>query len=314
MASIAAWRSGPPPSLSLSLSLLEAHWVAWLPMRLLFAFLVYAPPRAIGEFGGDVDNWEWPRHTGDFTFFRAYVAPDGSVRDHDKDNVPFQPAHFLKTATKPIQEGDLAIIMGYPGSTQRYKTSAGVATQEGYVYPARLRVLTKAIDVLAAAGATSEEMALKVVSKKKSLANVQKNAAGMIFGLKNNAVVARKLREEAQLAAASPENAALLKEMLADAEREAAVIEKDTNMWFVAMLRDNVKLFDILMQASGAVASGGKIRRAQWSRWRLRDKQDSPGYLAFFRHESCLSQDTKDHYREGIDLSFGELGEPVRTA
>ncbi|MEC7724662.1 MAG: S46 family peptidase [Planctomycetota bacterium] len=221
--------------------------------------LVYAPPRAIGEFGGDVDNWEWPRHTGDFTFFRAYVAPDGSVRDHDKDNVPFQPAHFLKTATKPIQEGDLAVIMGYPGSTQRYKTSAGVATQEGYVYPARLRVLTKAIDVLAAAGATSEEMALKVVSKKKSLANVQKNAAGMIFGLKNNAVVARKLREEAQLASASPENAALLKEMLADAEREAAVIEKDTNMWFVAMLRDNVKLFDILMQASGAVASGGKI-------------------------------------------------------
>lgn len=221
--------------------------------------LVYAPPRAIGEFGGEVDNWEWPRHTGDFTFFRAYVAPDGSVRDHDKDNVPFRPEHFLKTATAPVQEGDLAIIMGYPGSTQRYKTSGGVATQEGYVFPARLRVLTEAIEVLERAGATSETKALQVASGKKRLANIQKNAAGMIFGLKNNAVVARKLREEAQLAEASADNAALLKEMLADADREAAAIEKDTNMWFVAVLRDHVRLFDILMQAAGAVTGGGQI-------------------------------------------------------
>ena len=221
--------------------------------------LVYAPPSAIGEFGGDVDNWEWPRHTGDFTFFRAYVAPDGSVRDHDKDNVPFQPDHFLKTATQPIREGDLAIIMGYPGSTQRYKTSAGVATQEGYVFPARLRVLTKAIEVLERAGATNEAMALKVASEKKSLANIQKNAAGMIFGLKNNAVVARKLREEAQLIEAAPANAPLLKAMLSDAEGEASVIEKDTNMWFVAVMRDNIQLFDILMRASSTVAGGGKI-------------------------------------------------------
>jgi hypothetical protein len=222
--------------------------------------LVYAPPRAIGEFGGEVDNWEWPRHTGDFTFFRAYVAPDGSVRDHDDDNVPFQPEHFLKTATRPIEEGDLAIIMGYPGSTQRYKTSAGVATQEGYVFPARLRVLTKAIEVLEHAGEQSEAMALQVASEKKSLANIQKNAAGMIFGLKNNAVVARKLREEAELAAAGDgDNAELLKQMLADAEAEANVIEKDTNMWFVAVLRDNLPLFDVLMQGCNAVARGGRI-------------------------------------------------------
>lgn len=221
--------------------------------------LVYAPPRAIGEFGGEVDNWEWPRHTGDFTFFRAYVAPDGSVRDHAEDNVPFRPEHFLKTATKPIQEGDLAIIMGYPGSTQRYKTSGGVATQEGYVFPARLRVLTEAIDVLERAGATSEAKALQVASGKKRLANIQKNAAGMIFGLKNNAVVARKLREEAQLAEASSDNAALLKEMLADATSEADVIEKDTNMWFVAVLRDHMALFNVLMQACDAVEGGGRI-------------------------------------------------------
>jgi hypothetical protein len=221
--------------------------------------LVYAPPRAIGEFGGEVDNWEWPRHTGDFTFFRAYVGADGSVQSHSDDNVPFQPEHFLKTATKPIQEGDLAIIMGYPGSTQRYKTSTEVATQEGYVYPARLRVLTQAIEVLENAAKESETRALAVASEIKSLANVQKNAAGMIFGLKNNAVVARKLREEAQLAAHSEENSGLLKEMLDDAEQESNEIEKDTNMWFVAMLRDHIGLFDILMQGCNAVADGKEI-------------------------------------------------------
>jgi len=223
--------------------------------------LVYAPPRAIGEFGGDVDNWEWPRHTGDFTFFRAYVGQDGTVKDYAADNVPYQPRHFLKTATKPIQEKDLAIIMGYPGSTQRYKTSRGVASQEGYVYPARLRVLTEAIDVLKRASEESEERALALVSEIKSLANIQKNAAGMIFGLKNNAVVNRKLEEERQFAASSATNAALLKEMLADAEREATEIERDTHMWFLAVLRDQLPVFNMLMQGCNAVARGGISER-----------------------------------------------------
>jgi hypothetical protein len=221
--------------------------------------LVYAPPRAIGEFGGDVDNWEWPRHTGDFTFFRAYVGKDGSVQDHSDDNVPFQPEHFLKTATTPIKENDLAIIMGYPGSTQRYKTSVGVASQEGYVYPSRLRVLTNALEVLNHASQESEERQLALVSEIKSLANVQKNAAGMIFGLKNNAVVDRKLREEALLAAHSTENAGLLKEMLADATRESNEIERDTNMWFLAVLRDHIGLFNILMQACNIVSDGDTL-------------------------------------------------------
>ncbi len=221
--------------------------------------LVYAPPRAIGEFGGDVDNWEWPRHTGDFTFFRAYVGKDGSVQDHSDDNVPFQPEHFLKTATTPIKENDLAIIMGYPGSTQRYKTSVGVASQEGYVYPSRLRVLTNALEVLKHASQESEERQLALVSEIKSLANVQKNAAGMIFGLKNNAVVDRKLREEALLAAHSTENAGLLKEMLADATRESNEIERDTNMWFLAVLRDHMGLFSTLMLACNIVSDGNTL-------------------------------------------------------
>ncbi len=230
--------------------------------------LVYAPPRAIGEFGGEVDNWEWPRHTGDFTFFRAYVAADGSVRDFDKENVPYKPAHFLVVSTTGVQKGDLALIMGYPGRTQRYKTSRAVATQQGYVYPRRLAVLTQALAVLQAAAATSEQKALTVAEAIKSLANVEKNAAGMIFGLAQNATVARKLREEAQFrewVAADPERqknwGTVLDDLLAMDETEASTIERDTMMAFLGLLGDNVPLLAVLIEACGAAvaAPDGKL-------------------------------------------------------
>ncbi len=221
--------------------------------------LVYAPPRAIGEFGGEVDNWEWPRHTGDFSFFRAYVAPDGSVRDYDKANVPYRAEHFLRVSTEGIKQGDLAIVMGYPGNTQRYKSSRAVATREGYVYPKRDTVLTAAIAVLEAAGKTSEKKALEVADRIKSLANVQKNAQGMVFGLHNNATVARKLREEAQFrewVAADAERKGKwstgLDDLLAMDEAEAATIEKDTQLGFLNMLGEEVPLFAVLIEACAA--------------------------------------------------------------
>ena len=230
--------------------------------------LVYAPPRAIGEFGGEVDNWEWPRHTGDFAFFRAYVAPDGEVRGPHPDNVPYRPQHFLKVATSGVQAGDLALILGYPGRTQRYKTSRGVATQQGFVYPRRLEVLTRAIGVLEGASATDEALALAVADRIKSLANVQKNAAGMLFGLRNNATVARKQREEEQFRAwiaQSPDAqagwATVLDEMLAHDEEEAATIERDTLVALLGMLSGDVPLLAVLVEACGALAADpdGKV-------------------------------------------------------
>lgn len=221
--------------------------------------LVYAPPRAIGEFGGETDNWEWPRHTGDFTFFRAYVAPDGAVREHHAENVPFQAEHWLRVSTDGVAEGDLAVVMGYPGNTQRYKSSRAVATRAGYVYPKRDAVLTAAIAVLEAAGRTSEQKALDVASRIKSLANVQKNARGMVFGLKNNGTVARKLREEAEFRtwlAGEPARAErwgrVLDELLAMDEAEANTIEKDTLLGFLNMLGDEMPLFAGLLEACAA--------------------------------------------------------------
>jgi hypothetical protein len=236
--------------------------------------LVYAPPRAIGEFGGEVDNWEWPRHTGDFSFFRAYVAPDGSVRDHHAENVPFRAEHFLRVSTEGVTAGDLALILGYPGRTQRYESSRSVATQQGYVYPRRDHVLTQALAVLHAASAESEQRALEVADRIKSLGNVQKNAQGMVFGLERNAVVARKLREEAQFrdwVAADPERQAkwgtVLDELLAIDEAAAATVERDTMMTFLGMLGGEMRLLAVLVEVCSAAAADpdgklpGRMRR-----------------------------------------------------
>jgi hypothetical protein len=88
--------------------------------------LVGAPPESVGKFGGDTDNWEWPRHTGDFSIFRVYATKDGKPADYSKDNVPLKPKHFLPVSIKGFKDGDFAMIYGYPGGTTRYETSYGI--------------------------------------------------------------------------------------------------------------------------------------------------------------------------------------------
>jgi hypothetical protein len=88
--------------------------------------LVGTPPQSIGKFGGDTDNWEWPRHTGDFSIFRVYMSKDGKAADYSPENVPYKPKHFLPVSIKGVKDGDFAMIYGYPGGTNRYETSYGV--------------------------------------------------------------------------------------------------------------------------------------------------------------------------------------------
>src|SRR5690606_29460256 len=97
--------------------------------------LVYVPQRSIGEFGGDTDNWVWPRHTGDFSFLRAYVAKDGSPAAYAKDNIPYKPRKFLKVNPKGVQEDDFAFILGYPGRTFRHRPAQYIKYQEEFLLP-----------------------------------------------------------------------------------------------------------------------------------------------------------------------------------
>lgn len=181
--------------------------------------LVYAPPRAIGEFGGEVDNWEWPRHTGDFSFFRAYAAPDGTPRAHAADNVPFRPQHYLEIGHDGVHEGDLVMVLGYPGRTSRYLTAAAVADRAFVYYPLRHRLLTDILATLESASEESDAKELLYASTIKSLANVHKNALGMVKGLTRNRTVELKQAEEQQFAAwvaQSPARQAKYGSVLAD--------------------------------------------------------------------------------------------------
>src|SRR5688572_16302572 len=98
--------------------------------------LVYAPPGSIGAFGGDIDNWMWPRHTGDFSFYRAYVGKDGKPAAYSEDNVPFQPKHWLEFADRPLGAGDFVMVAGYPGRTARYALAEEFDNAAGWSYPA----------------------------------------------------------------------------------------------------------------------------------------------------------------------------------
>lgn len=110
---------------------------------------VGAPPSSIGKFGGDTDNWMWPRHTGDFSVFRVYMSPDGKpTKSYSKDNVPYQPLHYLPISIAGVEQGDFTMIMGYPGQTERYLSSYGMIYKRDYFNPTVVALLDKHMSTL----------------------------------------------------------------------------------------------------------------------------------------------------------------------
>lgn len=162
--------------------------------------LVYAPPRGVGDFGGEEDNFRWPRHTGDFSVLRVYVSPDGKPAPFSKQNVPYRPKSWLKVASKGIAEGDVVMIAGYPGRTQRYLTPSAVANQEKWFYPLRSKTFSDLIAILEAEGKRDPDTALRVASAIKSYGNGETNARGQVEGLARNGVLAKAEAEAKELA------------------------------------------------------------------------------------------------------------------
>jgi len=161
--------------------------------------LVYVPPRSIGEFGGDNDNWVWPRHTGDFSFMRAYVAPDGSPADYSPNNVPYHPKKFLKVNPAGVDEGDFVFILGYPGRTFRHRTSQYLVYEEKYRMPYVADLFEWQIATMEEIGKTDRAVALKHDARIKGLANTMKNYRGKLLGMKRLHLVEGKFEEEKAL-------------------------------------------------------------------------------------------------------------------
>lgn len=136
--------------------------------------LVGAPPQSMGKFGGDTDNWMWPRHTADFSMFRIYTAPDGSPAEYSKDNVPLKPKHYLPVSAKGVKDGDFAMIMGFPGTTDRYTTSYGLQNTMDVTNDIRYKVRTVKLAVMREGMEKDQKTRIQYASKYASCANYWK--------------------------------------------------------------------------------------------------------------------------------------------
>ena len=158
--------------------------------------LVGAPPSSIGNFGGDTDNWMWPRHTGDFSMFRVYTGPDGKPAEYSKDNIPMNPKHHLPVSLAGVQENDFAMIMGYPGSTDRNLPSWGIELKINELNPAGVALRGRKMEIIKKFMDSDPSLRMKYASKYEYLGNFWKKEAEEAKALKNLRVAEEKRAQE----------------------------------------------------------------------------------------------------------------------
>jgi peptidase S46-like protein len=171
--------------------------------------LVYAPPRSVGEYGGEIDNWSWPRHTGDFALLRVYAGPTGEPAPRADGNVPYRPKHFFPVAAKGVGPDDFVMLAGYPGRTFRSFTEAEMRERAELFYPRRADLYRTWIDLMEAASVKDEAARIALADRMKSLANNEKNARGQVAGIARGHILERKAAAERQIldwAAARPDS------------------------------------------------------------------------------------------------------------
>ncbi|WP_282109880.1 S46 family peptidase [Shewanella algicola] len=162
--------------------------------------LAYNPAASVGKYGGDIDNWMWPRHTGDFSFYRAYVSKDGKPADFSKDNVPYEPKSFLKVSAKGVSDGDFVMVAGYPGRTNRYRTADEVNNQFNWSYPHAKELQETMIDIIKDTAPEGSDERIKYESLIAGLANYAKNFTSMIEFYGKSTMLADRQKVESDLA------------------------------------------------------------------------------------------------------------------
>ncbi|WP_439880243.1 S46 family peptidase [Pontibacter sp. MBLB2868] len=158
--------------------------------------LVGAPPQSIGKFGGDTDNWMWPRHTGDFSMFRVYMAPDGSPAAYSKENVPFKPKHHLPVNIADKEPGDFSMVFGFPGRTKRFMTSHGLKLEVNQLNKSRIKLRNDKLNLWKADMDKDPATRIKYASKYASTANYYKYSIGQNEGIKRMRTIEGKLVDE----------------------------------------------------------------------------------------------------------------------
>ncbi len=223
---------------------------------------VGAPPSSIGKFGGDTDNWMWPRHTCDFSVFRIYAAPDGvTPAAYSTDNVPYKAPVHLTVSTKGYKEGDFAMIIGFPGSTERYMTSYEIDDMLNVSNPNRIYIRGERQKILSERMATSDKIRIQYASKYASSSNYWKNAIGMSRGIKKLGVKAEKEAEEKAFAAWVNEKPSRVKEygnaltLLRESTAELSPVDSEMQVLSEAVLR-SIEMSGIARSVNTAIARG----------------------------------------------------------
>ncbi|HEU0030907.1 MAG TPA: S46 family peptidase [Kofleriaceae bacterium] len=231
--------------------------------------LVYAPPRSIGNYGGEIDNWAWPRHTGDFSFYRAYVGKDGKPADYSTDNVPYRPKQVLKLASAPLRASDFVMVVGYPGSTSRTSTASEVRHDVEWRLPYQIANLKESYAMLDSHTKDGGETGIKAGVAKQGVQNYLEKYEGMLKGLTKGELLSRKeaLDKQVKEWAAKPEHEmhkaaiARLEQLIAEAQRTARVDY------------DREKAF------SGSRLMGTALSLTRWAEERAKKDPDrKPGY------------------------------------
>lgn len=251
---VAECESGPGVRCSVVPYFLGESWRLIRQLEIEDVRLVFAPAGAIGFYGGDEDNWMWPRHTGDYTFFRAYVQPDGTPGPHAATNVPYAPAHVLDLAVEGVDPGDFVMVAGYPGSTYRYRTAAEMAFAGEDSYPWQIEMMQRVIAILDARIAEDADAEVRLSSLRFGLANYEKNNRGMIDGFASSGAVDRSRAREAAMrdALTSAGDAAALEQLAALDELVEADQADARRERVLGWMRWNVRLL-------GAAATGHRL-------------------------------------------------------
>lgn len=161
--------------------------------------IVYAPPESVGNFGGEIDNWRWPRQCGDVAFFRAYVGKDGLPADYSPDNVPYQPPAFLKLASSPLAEGDLVMVAGYPGHTELLSPAIEMQQIQSLIYPEQLAMFDAYLALIENLSKDDPELAIKATGRRRGFDNYRTKHLGELEGMRKSGLVAKKLAEQQAL-------------------------------------------------------------------------------------------------------------------
>lgn len=223
--------------------------------------LVGAPPSALGKFGGDTDNWEWPRHTADFTVFRVYADAAGNPAEFSPGNVPLKPKHFLPVSLKGVKPGDFSMILGYPGRTNRYLTSYGIQQMVNKDYPAWVEASKLAMDVMKKYMDKDKETQLNYASQYASVANYWKNRQGTIDAVIKNGTIEdkKKVEERFKTWAVQPANVMENETVLEDIGiYYKQTSDRNVERMYMTQLSRNSKYFTLALQVGSVLQAYAK--------------------------------------------------------